>query len=233
MIIELPSEAGRAFGKRYRMGLFHFSNNNLAVRKACAAELGNYAPEIGTSEDVDLCFRLIQHPTWAACREPGVVIQHKARKTYAAMLRQMWGWGINLGRPYKRTGISGLYVYWVGGRPAAIRRSFEIESTPGLVCVFPTVFHVMMLALLATVGLAVLGQGVAALVALGVAVVAGWFYSADLRAMDADGVDRLRLGLVHASACAVFITAAFVGGLRSGMILVPASMFPPREESRR
>ena len=144
MIIELPVLPGQhRIAKRYKMGFFHFSNNNLAIRKACADELGGYDPHLPTAEDVDLCFRLALSPSWVACREPGVIIRHKARKTLRATLRQMWNWGINFARPYLRTGRTGIYLYWISPQLKTITRDLEIASFPILVNVFATPFHVL------------------------------------------------------------------------------------------
>ena len=141
MIIELPGLYGRSAGRRYRMGFFHFSNNNLSIRKRCAEDIGRYDPVMLTSEDVDLCFRAGRSSHWVSCREPGVSIRHRARKTLRGLVRQMWGWGIRLARPYAKTGIRGVYLYWIDGSQHRIKCDVEISRFPLLVCAFCTEFH--------------------------------------------------------------------------------------------
>ena len=43
---------------------------------------------------------------------------------------------------------------------------------------------------------------------------------------------RIKLALAHYVSNIVFITASFIGGLRCGMLLIPASIFPPNEPSQ-
>ena len=241
MIIELPMESGRLglpmesgrLGRRYRAVLFHFSNNNLAIRMRCADELGRYDPITTTSEDVDICFRLIKHPGWVACREPGAIIRHKARRTVPAMLHQMWGWGIHLGRAYLKTELRGTHVYWVSRKGPAITRGIEIPWLPGFVCVFATDFHLMHLLAATAIGLAIAGLTPWAIGVGVLAACAALSYLAVVWSQPLSVWARFKLALAHYASNVVFITASFIGGLRCGIVLVPASMFPPREASRR
>ena len=221
MIIELPGEPGERLGKRYKAGFFHFSNNNLAIRRQCAIDLGLYDPKALTSEDVDLCFRLALHPSWVACREPGVVIRHKARRTVRQLVRQMWGWGIRLGRAYRKTGLQGVFLYWVGSRTKTITRDVEINRGPQLVCVFATDFH--MAHVLAFCAVIVLATGFPLVAAALGLLAAGylWRYLGDVRRVRLGPWATLKLSVVHYLANVSFLTASFVGGLRSGMILIP------------
>ena len=228
MIIELPVlPISGGMVQRYRMGFFHFSNNNLSIRRECAIELGKYDPVTRTSEDVDICFRTAQSKSWVACREPGVIVRHKARKTFPAMVKQLWGWGINLGRPYSKTGIKGIYLYWVSSKVRTITRSVEIKHFPFLVTGFFTDFHLAhVLAVLAVVlGLAwtwIAGAalGVLAAFLLGRALQDALFCRMGL-------VRTVQMTLLHYVANLVFITAAFCSGLRFRMILIPASIYAP------
>ena len=81
MIIELPILPSNRAAKRYQMSFFHFSNNNLSIRRDCAQAIGGYDPDMRTAEDVEICFRVALSDRWVACREPGVVVRHKARRT--------------------------------------------------------------------------------------------------------------------------------------------------------
>ena len=231
MIIELSVLPTKGVGKHYKMGFYHFSNNNLAIRKQCAQDLGMYDPEALTSEDVDLCFRLALDSHWVACREPGVVIRHKARRTLRALLRQMWGWGIRLGRPYSKTGYRGFYAYRVSPKTHTIDFDLELGWVPGLACIFLTDFHFTHL--LAGAGLV---AWLAGSTALGTAflLAAGftfWRYLADVRRIGLPLWSTVKLAVIQYAANLAFISASFVGGLRSGMLLIPASILPPRGAS--
>jgi hypothetical protein len=228
MIIELPALPTKSGGKRYRMGFYHFSNNNLAVRTRCARELGMYDPRALTSEDVDLCFRLALSDHWVACREPGVVIRHKARRTLRGLIRQMWGWGIRLARPYAKTGYRGLYAYWVGPKTHTVDHHLEIDGLPLLCCAFFTDFHLAHALALAALLSWALGSGA---VAAGLAILAAavfWRHLGDVRRSGLPPLRMVGLAAVHYVANVTFLLAAFLGGLGQGMVLMPASILPPQ-----
>ena len=215
------------------MGFFHFSNNNLAIRKACAEELGGYDPHLPTAEDVDLCFRLALSPSWVACREPGVIIRHKARKTLRATLRQMWNWGINFARPYLRTGRTGIYLYWINPQLKTITRDLEIASFPILVNVFATPFHVLHALTALAVLLAVLrrhdpGTALCHTNACGAAPLPAGYPHLGLRPWP-----TLKLAVVQYLTNVTFITAGFLGGLRRGVVILPASILRPLSKAER
>jgi len=228
MIIELPVMPAEGAPRRYRMGYFAFSNNNLAIRKRCAEEIGMYHPEARTSEDVDICFRAANSPTWVLCREADMTIRHKARKSLAAMRRQLWGWGIKLGRPYVGTGVTGAYLYWVDATQHTITRAVELPRVPFLCLMFLTDFHVAHVLALLAIGLALGGLGwLAALSAAG-ALFCLWRALRDVRFAGLSPWVTLKLAAVHYVANTTFLTAAVISGFRHGMILLPASIFPPR-----
>jgi hypothetical protein len=225
MIIELPVLPNRPGGAaRHRMGFFHFSNNNLAIRKQCALDVGKYDPEMRTSEDVEICFRVAMSGHWVACREPGVVVRHRNRSTIGAMVKQLWGWGINLGRAYRKTGIHGAYLYWVSPSSQTITADAESPRFPGLVCGFITTFHLAHLFAIAGLAALVLGHPLLA-AAQGIATLA----FVRLRSFAGRGlgiVGALKLIVVSYLANVAFMTAAMIGGLRAGMLLIPAPIFP-------
>jgi hypothetical protein len=234
MIIELlplPDYRGRA--KRHKLGFFHFSNNNLAIRKACAQELGGYDPHLPASEDVDLCFRLALSPTWVACREPGVIIRHKARRTLPATLRQMWNWGINLARPYRRTGITGIYLYWVSARRKTITRDIEISQFPVLVSIFVTPFHLLHILTALSLLFAIYDSLTPALLCALLALRSVQLYVQDILQLGLRRWPAVKLAVVHYLTNITFITASFLGGLRTGVVLVPASILPPTGKAER
>jgi hypothetical protein len=227
MIIELPVLPSAGIARRYRMGYFAFSNNNLAIRKRCAEELGMYHPEARTSEDVDICFRAAHSATWVLCREADMTIRHKARKSLAALRRQLWGWGIRLGRPYANTGVKGIYLYWVNGAQRAITRHVEIERFPWLVSVFVTDFHVAHAFGVAALLLWLFGAGTAGAVVALAAAVFLWRALRDVRLAALPWWDTVKLAAVHYMANVVFLTASIISGFRHGMVLVPAAVLPP------
>lgn len=233
MIIELPILPSDRAAKRYRMAFFHFSNNNLSIRRECAVDVGRYDAEMHTSEDVEICFRVALSDRWVACREPGVVVRHKARRTLRGMVKQLWGWGINLGKAYKKTGIHGVYVYWVSSTEHSIAWDAETERFPILITAFLTQFHVAHA--LAAVAVAVAAAGFTApAIMVGVAALALLLLSMHNVAGRGLGPwGTFRLGCVAYLANVTFMTAAFLGGLRAGMVYVPASMFPPAATSER
>ena len=226
MIIELPVLPGASASRRFRLGFFHFSNNNLAIRRECAADIGGYDPRMRTSEDVDVCFRVAQHAKWVACREPGVVVRHRNRRTVPAMVKQLWGWGINVGQAYKKTGIKGAYLYWVSLSKRTITSDIEADGFPWLVAGFFTSFHTAHLFVLGAAVAGFFGQPwVAAALGLIAAIqFAPWVNILIERRL---GVWKtLKLAGVTYLANATFMTAAFVGGLRAGVIFIPAPMLP-------
>lgn len=234
MIIELPIMPSDRVAKRYRMAFFHFSNNNLSIRTECAREIGRYDPEMRTSEDVEICFRVALSKDWVACREPGVVVRHRARRTLPAMVKQLWGWGINLGKAYRKTRIRGLYLYWVSATEHSIQWDVEFPRFPILVTGFITQFHVAHLFAAGAVITSLVGGPVPLAGAFGLAAVAAIFRAMHTVAGRGLGFWKtLRLAGVAYIANVSFMTAAFVGGLRAGIIYIPAAMFPPAAPSER
>lgn len=227
MIIELPGTLGRESAKRFKMGFFHFSNNNLSIRKDCARDIGMYDPNAKKSEDVELCFRASLTTDWVACRDPGVIVQHKARRSLKGMITQMWGWGFHLGYAYSKTGRRGVYLYQVDSKKHDIRRQLEVEKGSWLVLGFFTDLHAFhALAIAAVIALA-LGAATAA----GLLAVAGlgflWRHAhyalGDPRL---SALARLKLGGAYYLANLSFGTATFLGALRYKILLIPSAIFP-------
>jgi hypothetical protein len=233
MIIELPILPSNRAAKRFRMAFFHFSNNNLSIRRECALAVGGYDLDMRTSEDVEICFRVALSDRWVACREPGVVVRHKARRTFGGMIKQLWGWGINLGKAYRKTGRRGIYLYWVSPTEHAIAGDLEIERFPILVTGFFTVFHVAHFVALGAVVMAVAGAWPFAL--LTAATAAGLLIYA-MHNVTGRGLgpwNTFKLGCLAYLANVTFMTAAFLGAIRAGILYVPAAMFPPAASSER
>ena len=232
MILELPGVDPGTPDRRLTLGFFHFSNNNLAVRKACIRDVGDYDEAVPSSEDVDLCFRVALSRDWVACREPGVRIRHKARGDVRGLVRQMWGWGRHLAGPYQRARRKGLFLYLVSSKGNHIQRALEWPRFPLYVVAMPTVFHGMHAAALLALACGVAGFVPGVLAAALATLLLARRWAAPALAFRGSPGRRVRIVVLHYLANAAFLGAAFVGGLRRGMVLVPASILPPRASMR-
>ncbi len=244
MIVELPGaihnigkstnvtiDYSRGHFKPYKMAFFHFSNNNLSIRKQCAQDVGSYDPKAAKSEDVDICFRVAQSDNWVALREQGCELRHKARKSFSAFVKQMWGWGYHVGYPYSKTGIKGFYLYWVSAKKRDITFDIEFEHFPWLICLFVTDFHIahlffglMLIALLAG------SSWLTALSAVLVGVFA-WRALYDERQLGLGFRQTLQIGVLHYIANLVFIPATILGALKHRIVLLPSAIFRPGREN--
>lgn len=233
MIIELPILPSNRAAKRFRMAFFHFSNNNLSIRRECALGVGGYDTDMRTSEDVEICFRVALSDRWVACREPGVVVRHKARRTLSGMVKQLWGWGINLGKAYRKTGRRGIYLYWVSPTEHTIAGDLEIERFPLLVTGFFTVFHVAHFAALVAAVLAVVGAWPFALFVAAAAATLLAYAMHNVAGRNLGPWNTFKLGCLAYLANVTFMTAAFLGAVRAGIVYIPAAMFPPAASSER
>jgi hypothetical protein len=232
MIIELPlfsdsSRRNQSGMRPIRMGFFHFSNNNLSIRKECAREVGMYDINASKSEDVDLCFRVALSPKWIAWREDEAVVRHKGRRTLWDLITQMWGWGLYVGYPYAKTGVRGVFLYWLDGRNHKLIGRFETGHFPILVCGFATDFYFVNLLMILLILAACFGHWWLALTA-----VAGLFWAApryfsDIRAVQMKPWAKFKLAGVHYVTNVAFTVAAFAGALRHRVILIPSSVFRP------
>jgi hypothetical protein len=216
--------------KEYKLAFFHFSNNNLSIRKSCALELGKYDLNALKSEDVDICFRLGLNPHWVAVREQGSFVRHKPRKTFMALLKQMWGWGHHVGYPYSKTGIHGVYFYWLHWKTHRIAFDFQLERFPILICAFITDFHLMHLFSFAFILLALSGSGLAAALTGLFTILFCARYLYDDWITDLRPLKKLQVAGTHYLANLIFSIAAFTGGLKHGIILIPSSIFPPPDD---
>ena len=240
MIVELPGaihnigkstnvtvDYSRGHFKPHRMAFFHFSNNNLSIRKSCAKDIGGYDLQAAKSEDVDICFRVAQSDEWVALREQGCELRHKARKSLWAFVKQMWGWGYHIGYPYSKTGIKGLYLYWVSAKKRDITLDFEFEHFPWLACLFVTDFHLAHL-FLGLLLIALLAGSSSLAVCSGIlAAIFAWRALHDERRLGLGFRQTLQIGALHYIANLVFIPATILGALKYGIILLPSAIFRP------
>lgn len=234
MIIDLPlsfDSTGRnpngAYGRPVRMGFFHFSNNNLSIRRQCAREIGMYDLGATKSEDVDLCFSVARSKEWVAWREDAAVVRHKGRRTLWGLIKQMWGWGFYVGYPYAKTGIRGVYLYWLTGYKHRLLGRLETSHFPILVCVFGTEFYLATGLAILFLGALLTGHAIVATGALVAMLFAARGYLHDVRHAGLRPWDTLKLAVVHYLTNVAFTLATFVGALRHRVILIPASVLRP------
>lgn len=213
--------------KQYKMGFFHFSNNNLSIRKACAEEVGKYDLNATKAEDVDICYRVAQSSHWVALRENGSYVRHKARKTFSAFIKQIWGWGYHVGYPYAKTGIRGVYLYWPSSSTHKITFDIEVKRFPFLVCMFLTDFHVAHLLLGFALLAGLLGHVILSAVAGVLALPFIWRYLYDDRQAGLGLWKTCQLALVHYVANVVFTVATISGALKYCIIFLPPPSFRP------
>jgi len=235
MIVELPGTASDySVGtvKHYKMGFFHFSNNNLSIRKECARDIGMYDPEAVKSEDVEICFRVARSPNWVALRERGNFVRHKGRRTFAEFVKQMWGWGFHVGYPYAKTGIRGIYIYWLSSSDHKMKFDIEIEKFPFLACMFLTDFHVahVLLGLAALAG--IVGHHILMATMAVLALPFLWRYLHDDRHAGLDNRKTCQLAFLHYIANVVFMVATILGALKHGMVLLPSTIFRPTDPDK-
>ncbi len=85
----------------YAMGQFG-SGASLAFKTAVLRQLGGFAPELGAGtstlggEDLDIFLRLLTSGA-AIVYEPGAILRHRHLRDYAALRRQLHGYGVGLG----------------------------------------------------------------------------------------------------------------------------------------
>jgi len=208
-----------------RMGFFHFSNNNLSIRKECARDLGMYDPAATKAEDVDLCFRIALSPKWVAWRENAAVVRHKGRRTLWELLTQMWGYGFYVGYPYAKTGIHGVFLYWLSGGGHKLLGRFETDRFPLLVCAFATNFYFVNALMLMLIWSVCTGHSLIGLLAIAGLLWTVPRYLHDVLDLGLSPWETFKLAVVHYLSNLSFTTAALIGALRHGVILIPSSLF--------
>jgi glycosyltransferase involved in cell wall biosynthesis len=78
------------------------SSQNMAVRRTAALEIGGWAEELFTAEDVDFCWRIYRHFGCEPVRQAEAVLFHQERPTDQALFRQAAGWGEGMALIYQR-----------------------------------------------------------------------------------------------------------------------------------
>lgn len=121
--------------------LAFFSNNTLCLRREMVEQIGPYDPSLQASEDVDICAR-IARDRWLIYKCPDMVLFHRPRPGLWALLRQWWGYGLNIPKVYRKysPGHLELFVYWPPNRFLQLLQKDELPLT---CCIFVHPFLMM------------------------------------------------------------------------------------------
>ncbi len=121
--------------------LAFFSNNTLCLRRSMVEQIGLYDPDLQASEDVDICAR-IARDRWFIYKCPDMVLFHRPRPNLVSLLRQWWGYGLNIPKVYRKysPGHLELYVYWP---PNRFLQLLQRDELPFTCCLFVHPFLVM------------------------------------------------------------------------------------------
>jgi hypothetical protein len=240
MLISFLKKGVYGYLRDDQLGIHGFvSNNNLAVRKAAALRAGGYDDALRIAEDFDLCQRVMATGGLLYfC--PEVALEHRARPTVRALLRQWWNYGFHLARNHARHHPGRLLVAlraprWDDREAAEPVRS-TVEPRRGArgptVLLFLSPFAVLHAALLGAIVAGLAGADGAARVAGLVAAASALAYvRPDFRYLRADGL-RTALGLcaLRYAVNVTFVGAGLAGGLtRWSLYVLPpiAARFAP------
>lgn len=233
MLISFLKKGVYGYLRDDHLGIHGFvSNNNLAVRKSAALGAGGYRDELRIAEDFDLCQRVAATGALLYfC--PEVALEHRARPSVRALLRQWWNYGFHLARNHARY-HPGRVLLAAGaprwddreaGEPVRAADATRGRGRGPTVLLYASPFALLHAALVIGLVAALCGSGGIARAAGAVAALAGIVYVLpDFRHLSADGV-RTALGL-----CALrwLVNVAFVGaGLAGGLTRGSLYVLPP------
>ncbi len=226
MLISFLKKGVYGYLRDDHLGIYSFvSNNNLAVRKAVAQRAGGYREPLRIGEDYDLCQR-VAGTGGLVYFCPEVSLEHRARDTTRALLRQWWSYGFHLARNHRhfhpgRIFLAGRPPRWEhreAGEPVRASQRHRARPQRPTLFVYLSAFVVMHLAV-AVAALSFVFMPRTLSTAAVVAAVAATFvyFLPDFRHFSRDGL-RTAIGL-----CALrylvnlsFVGAGFVGGLTKG-----------------
>lgn len=233
MLISFLKKGVYGYLRDDHLGIHSFvSNNNLAVRKTFAARAGGYRDELRIAEDYDLCQRVAAAGGLLYfC--PEVALEHRARGTTEALLRQWWSYGFHLARNHQRFHPGRLIVAvrpprWEdreAGEPVRASRARESASRAPTALVFVSPFVLLHVLAAAWIVCWLAGADVLATVAgVATSLAAVVYVAPDLRHVLHDGL-RASLGL-----CALryLVNLTFVGaGIAGGLTCGSLYLLPP------
>ena len=96
-VVDRPTRVARYIADREKLDARHalahphrpfFQTANCAVRRSAFERAGGFAEAARAAEDADLCWRL-QDAGWRLEERPEALVEHRARETLGAFLRQM------------------------------------------------------------------------------------------------------------------------------------------------
>jgi hypothetical protein len=230
MLISFLKKGVYGYLRDDHLGIHGFvSNNNLAVRKSAAVRAGGYDDRLRIAEDFDLCQRVAATGGLLYfC--PEVALEHRARPSVRALLRQWWNYGFHLARNHARHHPGRLLFAlraprWDDREAAEPVRSLvarERRRRGPTVLLFVSPFAVLLFASLTALAASLVGAGGVASATAVVAALSGVVYVLpDFRHVFADGL-ATSLGL-----CALrwivnltFVGAGLAGGLTRGSLYV-------------
>jgi hypothetical protein len=232
MLISFLKKGVYGYLRDDQLGIHAFvSNNNLAVRRSVAERAGGYREELRIAEDYDLCQRAAATGALLYfC--PEVALEHRARPTVRALLRQWWNYGFHMARNHQRFHPRRVFLAWRPPRwedrdtsePVRAGRRAAGAWGPTLF-VYVSAFLVLHVAAATTLLALLLGGGGTAAVAGGATLVAAIAYALpDFRHLSSDGL-RTALAL-----CALryLVNLSFVGaGLAGGIGRASIYLLPP------
>jgi len=230
MLISFLKKGVYGYLRDDHLGIHGFvSNNNLAVRKSAAHDAGGYRDELRIAEDFDLCQRVAATGALLYfC--PEVALEHRARPSVRALLRQWWSYGFHLARNHARYHPGRLLLAsgaprWddrTAGEPVRSGTATGERRRGPTVLLYASPFALLHAAFVVTLVAALCGAGG---IARGAGVVAGLaaivYALPDFRHLAADGV-RTALALcgLRWLVNVVFVGAGLAGGLTRGSLYI-------------
>jgi len=244
MLISFLKKGVYGYLRDDQLGIHAFvSNNNLAVRRSVAERAGGYRDELRIAEDYDLCQRVAATGALLYfC--PEVALEHRARPTVRALLRQWWNYGFHMARNHQRFHPRRVFLAWRPPRwedrdtsePVRAGRRTAGAWGPTLF-VYVSAFLVLhVAAAVALLALLVGADAVAPLAGVATFVAAVAYVLPDFRHLSRDGL-RTALGLcaLRYAVNLTFVGAGLAGGAgRASIYVLPAiatRIGPARESS--
>jgi hypothetical protein len=247
MLISFLKKGVYGYLRDDHLGIYGFvSNNNLAVRRTAALRAGGYRDGLRIAEDYDLCQRVAATGGLLYfC--PEVTLEHRARPTMRALLRQWWRYGYHLARNHQRFHPRRVFVAagpprWDDretGPPVRSVTTGDVRAGGPTLFVFASPFFVTHLAVGMALLAYILGAGAVAGAASLAAVAGALAYARpDFRHLASDGArTAFELCALRYTVNLSFVGAGFAGGLTRGSLYVlppiatrigPAHGAPPR-----
>lgn len=206
-----------------------FATANLAVRRAALDEVGLFDINCRTGEDVDLSIRLSK-TKWELFFEPRAIIKHKHRTTLPALLKQWYGYGKYHPYIFKKHNPKCLEIHYpaIGGQGGWSSKKFlKIFGLPFplYAALFFTPFYTWGIFLALEIFCVFMKLYPIALILLTVWLLR-WFYI-NFRLLAGFNARKIGRHLTYSFIGYIlnwaYVTGAFLGGLRIGVIYLEAT----------